>query len=376
MSNVLIHSLSIEGHRLEYLHHIYEAASKREENLYFFVVPQSFNNKIDILDWPLASNIVFEYEDNIPNTSNSLYFSKYRCSNLRKYVKKCKIDQVVLIDLMGYLPFLPFLLIREIEVQGIIYNNFLYHWNSDSLKQKAMNFFKYSLLTRFSIFKKVLLLNDRTSSYILNRKYHTSKFVFLPDPVPNLPASLDSKDTLRKKYGLSCDKKVFLHPGGMLKYKGTLEILNAIDMLPEKYCNSISIVFAGRITDDIKEDFFLLYQKLKSKVELLLIEGFLSFKNLSELFTLSDYVMIPYKSVSQSSGIVGLSAYYKKPVVVAKAGLIGKIVKKNRLGFLLDAPTAEHIEGFFRILPSWKFVPNSYVKEHTKEDFANKLLDF
>lgn len=376
MKSSLIHCTSVAGHHLEYLHHLYMGAMERGDCTFRFLVPPAFNDKKDLLSWPKAGNITIEILEGIDEDidNDSLLKKSYaKAKNLQKYVKLYRPTHIILIDLISYLPFLPFLVSSKVKVRGILYRIYLYEWKASGLLKKLQDAFKYILFSRCGLFERVFILNDSTAAAYLNRLYNTSHFVYLPDPVA---APKDyTPSNVRDRLLIPEGNTVYLHPGGMLPYKGTLEMLKAFNTMKPSMLSNITLILAGRVTLPIKEQFMTLYNQLKEKMQVLLMEGYLPDNDLADLFYSCDYVLIPYKVKSQSSGIVGHAAFYNKPVVVARGGIIGKAVRRWHLGNLLDVPSAECIRGFVENPTSMEAHGENYVKTHSIESFCEMIMN-
>lgn len=379
MKTYLIHTPVISGHQLEYLHHLYLGALERPSDRFFFVVPGRFTIDSAKLEWPEAEHIqilVMNPEDEVPSDCGLLSKGWRNAKTIRKYARQYHVTDVVVITLMEYLPFLPFFLPRRVRVSGIIYRIYLYEWQHESRLMRWQDAFKYFLLSRFRVFHRVLMCNDSASAHYLNRLFHTAKFRYMPDPVGALP-DYPGHD-IREELGISRSEKVFLHPGSMYGYKNTLGILRALCLMDEKRTSKPVVIFAGQIRDGIKEEFNRLYQKASSHGRLFLLEGYLPFERMADLFVTCDYVLIPYSVKGQSSGIVGHAAYYGKPVVAVKGGVIGKMVRQWQLGYLLEDDSETSIcrfldEALDRTPVST--VGNTYAEEHTIQKFYHTVFD-
>lgn len=373
--NFLVHCTDIGGHQLEYLHHIYMHASKKNEHEYIFVVPERFKEDSKVLSWPICSNIIIDYLDKneLKQTDSSLLKKSFlKSKNLSKYLKKYHADNVILIDLISYIPFIILCVPFSVKIRGIIYRIYLYEWKKESLVKKVLDVCKYVLMTRFSMFEKVFILNDSSASSYLNHLYHTTKFCYLPDPVASV-ISYQPRN-IRDALNISPEKTIFLHPGGMLPYKGTLNILRALDKLEKNKCDKLAIIMAGQ-SKSIQPDFGMLLKKLDTKVQIIHIEGYIPFEQLADLFKTCNFVLIPYLTKSQSSGIVGHAAYYEKPVIAAKGGVIGKMVQKWKLGILLDEPSVFCIQELLARKLTIYRCGNSYSKDHSVELFNKVIFD-
>lgn len=360
---------------MEYIHHIYMEALKYPQNRFYFVLPPNFKIECTKLHWPISNHIyiILAGADEIPARKTNILRKAYLNSrHLAQHINNNKITDVILISLIEYLPFLPFFVHRNIKVRGIVYRIYLYDWKEESYAKRLQDILKYIIISHCDVFEKVFILNDFFSSHYLNKLYNTNKYSYLPDPIASLPSS--STNITRETLNIPTNKKVFLHPGGMLERKGTLEIMKALDGLPLEYCENIVLIFAGRVTDEIKDRFESYYNKIKDHVQIIRIEGYLSFELLADLFAICDYVLIPYQTHGQSSGIIGHAAFYKKPVVIGKKGLAGKLVRRWKLGFTLDDVSSKSIRNFLKELPERNYKSGEYVKTHTINSFCKILL--
>ena len=379
MKTYLVHTQTIGGHQLEYLHHLYLGALERPIEQFIFVVPSRFTIDATKLEWPEAENIkivVMTHVDEVPSDCGILSKGWRNSKTIRKYVRQYHATDVILISIMEYLPFLPLFLNSHTRVCGIVYRIYLYEWWNESRLMKCLDVFKYLLLSRCRLFHRVLMCNDSASSQRLNRLFHTTKFRYMPDPVAALQDY--QGHSLRDELGISKSDKVFLHPGSMNSYKNTLGILKALCMFNKESAQKPVVIFAGQVRQGIRKEFEEFYQKAQAHARLFLLEGYLSFEKMADLFMTSDYVLIPYSIKGQSSGIVGHAAYYGKPVVVAKGGVIGKMVRKWKLGYLLDDHSATSIYRF--LFSSLDRVPastvgNSYADDHTIMAFCSVVFD-
>ena len=379
MKTYLIHTQTIGGHQLEYLHHLYLGALERPSDRFIFLVPGRFTVDSAKLDWPEADNIqivVMNSEDEVPSDCGLLSKGWRNSKTIRKYVRQYHVTDVVVITLMEYLPFLPFFLNRHVRVSGIIYRIYLYEWQHESRLMRWQDAFKYFLLSRFRVFHRVLMCNDSASAHYLNRLFHTTKFSYMPDPVGALP-DYPGRD-IREELGISPSEKVFLHPGSMYGYKNTLGILRALCLMDEKRADKPVVILAGQVREGIRAEFDQLYQQAASHARLFFLQGYLPFERMADLFVTSDYVLIPYSVKGQSSGIVGHAAYYGKPVVVVKGGVIGKMVRKWKLGYLLEDDSATSICHFLDDALDQAPVSttgNTYAEEHTIKKFYKTVFD-
>ncbi len=378
MKTFLIHTRHIGGHQLEYIHHLYIGATCHKEHKFVFVLPKRFESDSSCFDWPQSSNIVLKMMsdgEEPPSNSGLLRKAWINSKVLGKYATLYGATDVIVISIMEYLPFVPFFLGKGVRLSGIVYRIYLYDWYDESLFMKMQDLIKYWIMSHFKVFHRVYMCNDSVSALCLNRIFSTKKYCFLPDPVASI-RGYQGKN-IRRELAIPELNYVFLHPGSMNTYKNTIGILKALKIMEEPICRKITVILAGQLSADIKHDLYKLYPEVSQKVQIILKEGYLSFEILADLFVSSDYVLAPYTVKSQSSGIVGHAAYYGKPVIAVKGGMIGKIVRKWHLGFLLDSPSETSIcKLLSRVVneQTYSTKGNSYPDTHSVESFINTLL--
>lgn len=375
-TKVLFFETSVSGHRLEYIHHLYTKAIDYPENSFVFTLPKDFLDVKDKFTWPEASNIAFHLFEEKFQFSTSYIVGSFKVSRfLRSIINEFNIDKVFLISMMHLLPVLAFVLPRKVKLTGIIYTIYLYTWKDTPRFKRRKEAFKYLLLAKMSRFKNIFILNDATSTRYLNRLFKTNKFLFLSDPF--VPIKQEHLQDLREELNISTTKKAFLHFGGLTHRKGTLEILKAIALLSEKELEDKCFIFAGKVYEDIKEQFYQLYNQQSKRVQLLCFDKFCDYSFLGSLCLSSDYILTPYKDTAQSSGMLGFAAQFNKPVIAPRENLIGKLVKQYKLGITVNKVDAFSLASTIKSLQSitGREKPNSYLKVNNIDSFTNDIFD-
>ena len=170
---ILIFEDTLSGHRLEYLNHIYEGATEKPDVKFIFAVPSDFIKIKDKLIWNKAENVVFHFfkKDEINKKTSAISNSFYKSRLVKKIVLEYSIDEVFLISLMHFLPFITFLIPSRVKISGIIYLIYLYRWKYSSIVLKIQDYTKYLLLSKRNNFKRIFLLNDKSAPLFLNKKF-------------------------------------------------------------------------------------------------------------------------------------------------------------------------------------------------------------
>lgn len=375
MKSLIIFETSLDGHRYEYLHNLYKQSLQITNVRSVYVLPTDKR----ILKWDIskADNVLI---DNISNedlrlctNGKLLKTAYYKSKILRRYVDKYQATHVFLIFLMLYMPFLLWLLPKRVKISGIVYRSFL--WEDDLRKgwvRRMMEWTRYWLMAKSKKMEKVLLLNDKRSAEIFNKRFSTDKFMRLSDPYTPLEGTMEN---IKDKLGIDACDNLFIQIGQLSGRKGTLDILDAMQMLSqeEKTCNHF--YFAGKVAEDIRNAFYAKMNALKSKgIQVYVKDEFVSFEYLNSLCASCDCLLVPYKNTSQSSGAIGYAAQYGKPVIGPSKGLLGYLIKHYRLGYQIDKVCADDI---YTAISKFKrvSVPNDYVKDNQLDDFLKVCLN-
>jgi hypothetical protein len=377
MEKVIIFDTDLNGHHLEYINHLYLEAVRNKSYFYVFIIPEEFINLKSKLNWPNTNNVEFDYliqeEVESSNKSNLFFGSFIKSKLLKQKIVQHNADKVFLIMLMQFLPFLPFLLINtKVKISGIVYLIYLYRWKKASFLTKTLDVLKYLMLTHFSLFNQIYLLNDKSSVVYLNKIYKTSKFIFLPDP---FVINTFNDNIEEVKLDIIENSIVFLHFGALTERKGTLEIMKAIDLLDlSKIKKPLCFIFAGKIMEDIKVEFNRILNET-SGVQVFVFDKFCTYEFIGTLCEVSDYILIPYKNVYQSSGVIAYASYFNKPVVAPFEGLLGKLVRKYKLGLTINEIDEITLAELFQKIGNFKGkIDHSYLMDNTIADFQKRVF--
>lgn len=373
---ILIYDDQLSGHHLEYIHHLHENACENKDIEFIFAIPPKFNKVKNQLVWKKSDNVGYHFLlSNEINITGNFFIQSYKKSSIaRKIALQYSVDEVFFIALMGLLPVLPFIMPKNIKISGIIYLIYLYRWKYATLTERVHDSLKYLLLSKKSNFRSVFILNDKSSSIFLNKKFKTSKFIYLPDPY--LPIDESNLQNLREKYNIPHNNIICLHFGGLSVRKGTLKILEAIDILSKYELKDKSFIFAGKVYPDIKEEFYLKYNKLRDKVQILCFDEFCEYSFLGSLCLSSDFILLPYSNTAKSSGIIGYGAQFKIPVVVPNRGLLSKLVRKYKLGYSIDLNSPEEIADSLKkqVANYDRYKESRYIVEHNVSQFNQAIF--
>ena len=373
----LIFDDSVEGHHLEYIHHLYVGASAIKDEEFIFVLDPAFKNVKKKLIWNSYPSIAIEYisKKDIEKLKKSKFVKSYfLCKLLKKTANKYNTTNIFLISLMPFLPFMPFFFDKKTKISGIIYKIYLYEWYNSNLQSRIGNLIKYMILSKSKIFNNIFLLNDNIAPLYLNRKFKTSVFSYLPDPFMPIP-KVELKN-LRAELNISEKKKVCLHFGALTERKGTIEILKAIIDSKEFVMKNYCFIFAGKIFDDIKESFYTLVKDAELKTQIIIYDKFCDYNFIGSLCLSSDFLLIPYKVSAQSSGVLGYGNQFRIPIVGPSIGLIGKLIKRYKMGVLLDDASSDGLKIFFENIENTNLnIGTDYIEHRKVSAFRDAILN-
>jgi len=148
--------------------------------------------------------------------------------------------------------------------------------------------------------------------------FRKTKVVVIPNPVPTLhvsPRGERMPGPLR-----------FLFIGQLERHKGTLELLEAINLLEIPF--ELHIASEGTLAPLVKE---------RSKNDPRVIyHGFVSIKSLEQLFNIVDAVVVPSKCYENSPTIIYESLQSGLPVIASDIGGVGELIHDGKNGYLVE----------------------------------------
>ncbi len=162
--------------------------------------------------------------------------------------------------------------------------------------------------------------------------------LFHPVYEQNLPER--SQEELRTKYGFDEHDRVFLFFGLIRRYKGLdlfIEALNNIDL--EKY--HIRPLIVGEFYAD--KDPILSRINSEHKHLYTIEDRFVSDEEMAELFTLSDALVMPYRSASQS-GILANAINFHLPAIITNLSGLTEYVDHQKTAWIVPKDDIQELK--------------------------------
>lgn len=370
----MVFSFDILGHHLEYVHHLYEKF-RRSGEACVFVVPERFEELRGKLLWEAASNIRFDlisreetdrYEQ--AGTLRKRFLLAQLLGNKIRQHRVCQVFCLYLSPFTSSMWMIP----SGAVLSGIVYQIPLYR-EQVSFLRRLRDFQEFSCYARNRKFGRVYLLNDPEGAERMNRKYRTEKFVGLPDPY--LPLAQEHLPDIRARYGIPQDRTLFVHLGAMTWGKGTMDILHSLKGLGKEESSRYWFFFAGKVGPDIKSEFDASLRHLQGIVDITLVDDFCEYDFFAALCQACDALVLPYHRTSQSSGIIGYASQFGKPVIAPGKGLLGNLIRKYALGYMLEEVSVPALQSSYRAIAAGN-VPaptRAYCEANTVSAFMESI---
>lgn len=152
------------------------------------------------------------------------------------------------------------------------------------------------------------------------------------DKMANIPVGEHETLMLYEKsiemnLNLKPNKPTLLFYGFIKPYKGLDTLAEAYEILGS-FTSSFNLIIAGAGSDPSLEYF-------KKKTEVVVLNRFLTDEEMMHLNRISDIVLLPYHSASQS-GIVLTSFMFGNPIISTKVGALSETIKNEENGLLVN----------------------------------------
>lgn len=219
-------------------------------------------------------------------------------------------------------------------------------------------------------FKKsdlVITLSNQTSSEF-NTLHTGVQNLKLFHPIYEADKPKASELELREKYGFKKDDNIVLFFGIIRAYKGLdilIDALNKLDLKDHK----IKPLIVGEFYDD--KDKYIKSIKTGDETQYSIIDRFVTTQESAELFSISDLLVLPYKSASQS-GVLADALNFNLPCLVANHSGLTEHIEHGKNGLVFESENSKMLSSmineFFSNKSSQQLI-KSNVKA-TKEELS------
>jgi len=352
---ILFFDLAISGHHTEYLYHLINYRFAHPEYPEFVLLTHpGFMERVADLNLPShflenGIRIVHPSLDEMRRLqSKRSVFSRadeeFRilCKNIEKFKAQCcyLMDLSIFQFVLGttYAQNCPF------AIRGLLFKPYSAMDDDGPFVEKCFikllklrKHMQFLWLLRNKKIDQIYVLNNPEAAKYLNERYQKKNlFIALADPILIPPGHFDNKAI---DVGRDSLQYRFLLFGSLSSRKGIFHVIDALRCLPVTVLSQIEVIFAGKVIDKERDRFRSAIsglQRDRPKIRITLHDEFIPYKAIPVLFLESDCVLLPYSLTGASSGIIGHSALYGKPVIGPAKGLIGKQIKSYGLGIGIE----------------------------------------
>jgi glycosyltransferase involved in cell wall biosynthesis len=185
---------------------------------------------------------------------------------------------------------------------------------------------------------------DRSSIRLIKELTSRVDVIALPDPVKEYDQRRDPA-VIRRELGADSSRVMLLLFGELSRRKGTFQLLKSLSLLSAQDARRLAVVIAGPIpkADKAIVDSLTMRLKAASAVQLIVVDRFVSDGGIQDLFRASDLVIAPYQEHIGMSAILVRAAVAGRPIIGPSYGLLGELIRSERLGVTVDASSPEAI---------------------------------
>lgn len=149
-----------------------------------------------------------------------------------------------------------------------------------------------------------------------------------------------SMSKAREQLKIDQGQRVLLFFGFVRKYKGLQYLLEAMKLLKEKDFK-VQLWVVGDFGED-KDEYVEQIRRFEIEDQVQMVEGYVPDDEVEKYFAVSDLVVLPYLSATQS-GIVQIAFGFEKPVLVTEVGGLPDVVTNGKTGYVVEPRSAEMI---------------------------------
>ena len=209
------------------------------------------------------------------------------------------------------------------------------------------------------------------------RQYSKGKKVYRSElPVYDcyMPIVESSIEKLKVELGFEPDSAVLLFFGYVRKYKGLDILIKAFPSILSEY-SDVRLLIVGEFYDDPKP-YLEQVKKLGIEDKVRVINQFVPNEEVAKYYQVSDVVILPYRSATQS-GILNVAYGFYKPVIVTNVGGLAEFVDEGKTGFVIepDSPDAirDGVHKFLSAKGNTDF--NKHIEGKNKQNSFSQLPD-
>ncbi len=173
------------------------------------------------------------------------------------------------------------------------------------------------------------------------RHYTSVPALYSPHPMFENFGQRRGRDEACSRLGLDSSCRYALFFGLIRDYKGLDILLEAWGELKQRgLTESKKLLIAGEFYTS-EEPYLKIIERCNISDEVILHNHFVADEDVKDYFSAADFLVLPYRTASQS-GVTQIAYNFSLPMVVTRVGGLSEIVPHDRVGYLCE-PTTEGV---------------------------------
>ncbi len=186
------------------------------------------------------------------------------------------------------------------------------------------------------------------------------------------PIDESSIQKIKEELGFGSESFVLLFFGYVRKYKGLDILIKAFPSILSEY-SAARLLIVGEFYDNPKP-YLEQIKTLKIEDKVKLINQFVPNEEVANYYQVSDIIVLPYRSATQS-GILNVAYGFYKPVIVTDVGGLAEFVDEGKTGYVIEPDSPEAIsDGVNKFLSAKGNTDfHKFIQEKNKQNRFNQL---
>lgn len=265
---------------------------------------------------------------------------------------------------------------KYLKISGILFTPYTLYPDFFSFA-RFKKFFQSRVLMLNNSVTKIFILNDYKSVNLMNEKFKSAVFNFLPDPIGSSNNNSENKINPYQNDGVL----KFLILGNISPRKNLVNIIQAFNLLSEDEISNVELNICGKFnsSDYFNEVVSKISDKIRGKI--IITNSFHDENYFNIILDQVDVIFVAYINFYASSGILGNAARNNKLVIGTKNGIIGSVISEYSLGLTINPESPLEILYAIKkviqerdsLISEAKF--NEYCDANNYMVFSNKILE-
>lgn len=320
MKTLIVETQS-NGHYPEYLKHVIRWVSQNDlQDEYLFYLTGNLKPHLtEFQDLPVKTSICFfdqQKDDELKNTKDLSVFIVNRINEINL---KFEIKEVIFLNINLVLRYPGILFPSKkfsFSFNGIFFQSpYRLRTAKTGLLKRIKREIAIYLLAKNKNCKNLFLLNDPQGADYYSK--WSKKIQNINDPIHVIE---DECINVREKHGISAEKKIVLHIGSLSEIKGTLNVIETLIRINEKYpSEEFYFLLVGKSTEVVAQKMAML-ENIVSQSNYNFRNEYVKDCEFISYIKQSDMVLITNNNVETSSGILNHSVFNNKIILAPGKG--------------------------------------------------------